>query len=128
VTTGTAQGRVRALELEIRQLVVEAVAVQLHDIGIAAFVIRVALFAFLFAQSLHTTVESLFLGQILVDVFVAIQAEAILIGLAEAFVATRALGFVLCMPGDNFARHNQRLDLRRLRVERQHQHQNSPNK
>ena len=51
-----------ALEGKIRQLMIEGVTVELHDISVPSFMIGMALFAFLITQTGDASVISLFIA------------------------------------------------------------------
>ena len=58
----------------------------------------------------EAAVIALFLGNVLGDVLVAVQAQGILRGFLETRVAALAVGFDVCMAFNDLARHEHALD------------------
>jgi hypothetical protein len=69
--------------------------------------IRMAGTAFLLLQA---AVITLFLGDILGDILVAVQAQGILRGFLETRVAVLAVGLDVCMAFNDLARHQHAFD------------------
>ena len=55
--------------------------------------------------------ESQFATHVLGDVLMAVKAKLALPRFVEHLVATGAFAFEICMPMDDFARHDKRLDI-----------------
>ena len=98
-----------ALEREVRPLMIEGLFRDRCNILRSAFVVCVAFLAF--PLPLESPVRSLFLLDILANVFVAILAEGILRRLVEPLVAFRAVFFPFRMAFDHLPRHQRRLDV-----------------
>ena len=109
VTLGTRNTVMPPLERKIRYPVIKHVQIQRDDVRFPTLVFSVAVLAF---DALHLPAQPMKTGTlvcVLCDLLVATQAEVILGGLAERLVAQRALIFVLGVPGDDRAGHDQAL-------------------
>ena len=113
-------GRMPALQLEIRQSVIELLFVEQHDLHLATLVVGVTDAAFLFR---NPAVIALFARHVRLDLLVAVLTQAALGALVEAHVTVRALAFELRMAFNHLARHDGGLHVVCLRVQRHEQSQ-----
>ncbi len=101
---------VSAIKLKVRKGVIERFPVELHDVGGAAFVVRMAAFALglrgIRTLAMHPASEFPILG----DVLVAGEAKARLRGFGESLVAICAVFFELRVPLDEWPRHDELLE------------------
>lgn len=110
VTTGTLNFKVPRLEFEVGQLVIKKLLVQQNDIGLSSLVFRMTPPALGLFDLLLETMKSFPLIDICRHLFVAVQTKPALGILAERFVAPFALVFVLGVPLNDFAGHDNMLD------------------
>ena len=96
---------------EISKIVVEGTLIELHDVGVAPFVIGVAFRAVQVLCLQIPTVVSTPRFHVRRDVFMAVQAKGALVGALERQVTIAAFGLVLRVSFDDIARHHQCLDL-----------------
>lgn len=74
VARGAGQGRMRSLQREIGICVVEGFRIELHDIRVATVMVGVAVPAFLLQNLLSAAVKAATIGDVLIDLLVAIEA------------------------------------------------------
>lgn len=110
VTAGARHDPVRVPECKIRECVVERLAVQLDDIGIAAKVIRMTMVAVLALGLSLAPVKSFSQGTIRGYLFVTRQAEPRLRSLREWLVAVAAVLLEFGMSGDDRPGHDKLLE------------------
>src|SRR5262249_22183332 len=84
VAAGARQRRVRALEREVAEIVVELLAAQFHDVGVAAEMLGVAGAAFRGLDGWKSTVETAMLAQVAFDLLVTVETQS---GLTAAITA-----------------------------------------
>jgi hypothetical protein len=127
VTVGTGGLTVFADEPEISEVVLKRRLVELHNIGIAAFMIGMARSAALVEGAIMHAVEATSTVNIGCNFFVAVEAKRALLGTLEGLVTETAFGFVVRMTLDYVARHDQRFNLGRgsLGNHKNHRHRNS---
>jgi len=101
---------VRVAELEIRECMIERLAVQLHDVGIASLVIGMAMVAFLLCRIWLAPMESLARRAIRGSVLVAVEAEPRLGFSRKRLVTFSALFLKLGMSVDDWPRHDKSLE------------------
>jgi len=102
---------VLAEQREIRDVMVKAVLVQLHDVGVSAFMIRMTVGTGPTAGRPVKTVKSRLGVDIRVDIFMAVQAKRALLRALERLVTRAAFALEFCVPLDDITRHDQRFDL-----------------
>jgi signal transduction histidine kinase len=103
--------RVFAEQWKVSELMVEGVFVQLHDIGIPAFMIGMAGRTAGVTRVRVQPMESGTAAYIGRDIFMTIQTQGSLFGAFELCVAGIAVLFVLRVTFDNLAGHDERFDL-----------------
>ena len=107
---GTGNFVVLAQQVEVGKSVVEGVFFQFYDVGIASFMICMAVCAGVFAGSIKQAVETDSTFDIEGDIFMAIKAQGTLIAALKGRMAGRAFRFDFSMTLNHFSRHDQRLD------------------
>jgi len=107
VALGAFNAPVSALQDKIRLPVVKGLTVKDNGLVFPALVLPVAMTALNGLGLFIFAVKAASLFYIKSDLFVAIEAEALLRALTERPVAFSALALVLCMPADNLARHEE---------------------
>lgn len=107
VASGARHRLVRLAQLEIREGMIERLAVQLHDVGIPSLVIGMAMVAFLLCRIRLAPMESLARRTIRGSVLVAVEAEPRLGFSRKCLVTFAALLLKLGMSVDNRPRHHQ---------------------
>ena len=127
VTVGTGALAVFADEPEISEVVLERRLVELHNIGIAAFMVGMTVSAVPVDGVIIQTVKATSAVNIGCDIFVAVEAKCALLGTLEGLVTGTAFGFVVRMTLDYVARHDQRFNLGHgsLGNHKNHRHRNS---
>ena len=127
VTVGTGALAVFADEPEISEVVLERRLVELHNIGIAAFMVGMTVSAVPVDGVIIQTVKATSAVNIGCDIFVAVEAKRALLGTFEGLVTGTAFGFVVRMTLDYVARHDQRFNLGHgsLGNHKNHRHRNS---
>lgn len=110
MTAFTVQAGMGALEGKIRELVLEQVCIQLDDIRMPAGVFDVTAFAGLVPGGLVTSVKSAAGFYILVNLLVAVQAQAFLATPIHDGMTLVTVMFKFGMPLDNLAGHNELFD------------------
>ena len=110
MTTVASRVLVAAVELKIRESVIERLPVELNDVGSPAFVIGMALLALRFRSIVTLSMQAASKLPVLGDVLVAGKAEARLRGFRESFMAVRAVVFELCVAFDERTRHDELLE------------------
>ena len=98
---------VRVPEREIRECVIEGLAVELDDVGVSSNVIRVAIVAFLFLRIWLPAVKSLIRRTIRGNFLVARKAQPSLRPSRERLMTVAALLLELAMPGDDRPRRDE---------------------
>ena len=111
MTVGTGQLRMTAEQLEVCDVVIEALLAQTDDICIPTQVIYVAACTAIFIRFREKAVKSDSVANIACDIFVADQAQPSLLAAIECEVAGATFCFDIRVPFDDLARHNERLDL-----------------
>ena len=99
----------RSLEREVGEAMVELRAAQLHDVGVAAPMFRMARLAFADTGVGHAAVVALVLPYVLGDVFVTIEAQRGLSADVRAVMAIAAAFFLFDVRLGHLAGHQQRL-------------------
>lgn len=102
---------VLADQREIREVMFERCVVQLHDIGVTAFMIRMTVGAILIERLGISSVVAAFIVDVRSDVLMTIETQRALFGTFESQVTGAALGFVFGMALDDVTGHHQRFDL-----------------
>ena len=102
---GAIERCMRTRQLEIGQLMIELQPVQLHDIGIASFVLGVAGAALAGPGIRHAAVISALLLYIGRDILVAVQAQRRLRPCVRTVMAIGAVGLLLDVRLAHFTRH-----------------------
>lgn len=97
----------RAFQREIGQTMVEGVGIQMHDIGIAADVIRVAGLAGQLFNIIDAAVKTALIVDVRRHLLMAIETQVFLRGLAEGLVAFAAGRFIFGMGVYHLSRHDQ---------------------
>lgn len=100
-----------AEQREIREVVIERIFFEVHDVGISALVIRVAACAGRVFRLLESTVKARRLLDVLGDVFVTIKAQRALLSSLETLVTLGAFAFDFRVAFDHLSRHHQGFDL-----------------
>ena len=95
---------------KVCQLMMKGLWIELDNVFVTAFVIGMAGLATGLGIDLHQTVITFFRLHILGNLFVAIQAKLTLIFLAEQPVTIVAIVFVLGVPFNDLAGHDQGFD------------------
>lgn len=116
VTIAAVGLEVDALQLEVRQCVIEGFLVEADDVGIAALVIRVAGRAVAVTRlgiAAVITDEAIDIGG---NVFMAIQALTALLRTIEGNVTRTAFGLDLGVRGHDLTRHDQGLEFHGVRA------------
>ena len=117
----------RIPKLEIRERVIESLAVELDDVGISSLVISVAVVAILLCSIRPAAVEALACRAISRDFLVAVDAKPGLRSSRERLVTFAAILFELGVPLDHRPGHNELLEqILRLRGRRQGACKNRP--
>ncbi len=114
VTARAGHARMRLSQGKVRPLMIELRLAELHDVGRAAEMLRVAGAALRGADALDVTVIAAMPGDIRRDVLVAIEAEVGLAIAVAAIVARRALLFVLRVRARELPRHEERFGIHRF--------------
>ena len=96
---------------KIREIVIERVFVEMHDIGMPSFMIGMAGSAGRIAGLRRQTMKSRLRGYVSGDVFMTVETQCALFRTFELRVTGSALFFVFGMTLDDPAGHDQRLDL-----------------
>ena len=113
VAAGAGQAPVRALQRKIGLTMVEGVGVEMDDIGVTTLVIRMADFAGRLIDIAYAAVKSPLVLDVRCYLLMAIEAQAVLHGLAEGLMTFLTGGFPFGMTGNHFARHDQGLQIGR---------------
>jgi hypothetical protein len=100
---------VAARELKIREIVVEGLFVELHDVGRASLMIRMTAVAVRFGGVWPLAMQAAAEQAIAGDVLMAVKAKPGLRRFCKRFVAIPAVFFELCMTLNEFTRHNELL-------------------
>ena len=101
----------RSLEREVGEVMIELRAAELHDVGVAASVLRMAGAAFADAGVGHAAVIALMLPHVLGDILVTIEAQRALRAHVRAVVAVGAGLFLLYMRLRHLAGHEERFHI-----------------
>ena len=96
---------------KVGEIVVEGVLIELHDVRIASFVIRMASRAVGVLRIRVSPVIAMSCIDIRGDILMTVEAKGALVRTSECQVTMTALGLVLGVTFDDIARHHQRLDL-----------------
>jgi len=107
MTADARHGFVRVPKFEIRERVIEGLAVQLDDIGLAPLVVGMAMVAVLFHCLGLTPVKSFARPAVFGRFLVASEAEPTLRPACERCVTVAAILLELRMPGNDRSRHDQ---------------------
>jgi len=99
----------RSLQRVVGLVVIELLAAELDDVGVAPEVLGVAGPAFRGVDTRQSAVEAAVLPHIARDILVTVEAQAGLTTAVGAIVALRAVLFVLGVRGRQFAGHEQGL-------------------
>jgi len=100
-----------AEQCKIREVMVKAVLVKQHDVGVPAFVIYVTIGTGPAARSPVKTVKSRLGIDVCVDILVTVQAKRALLRALECLVTRATFGLEFRMSLDDITRHHQRFDL-----------------
>ena len=109
VAAATGNRRVRAIENEISERMVEQLGVQSHDVGCSPLVLGVTALAG--PQRLEPAMKSSLFSEIVGDLLVAVDAQHILFARIEVRMAVAAVVFEFSMAFDNRSRHHQSLQV-----------------
>ena len=116
LVTGAAFGvEMQSDQFEIRHRVIEPLFVETNDVGVAADVIRVAGFALRRAGVRMASMKAGRGRDVVCHVLMAIHAQSALRLLVEGLVTAGAFDFDFGMSLDDLARHQQGLDVLRMR-------------
>ena len=97
-------------QFKVRELVVEARFIQIHDVGSATFVIRMARGTSLTHDLIGLTVKTDVAVNVVSNIFMTIATQSVLTRTIKRNVARRAFRLEFRMPLDEIARHDQRLN------------------
>jgi len=103
--------RVLAEQCEVRYIVVKIGLVELHDIGIPAFMIRVAVGTGFATGPAIKAVKTGFRFDVCADVLVTVHAQRTLFRALESLVTVTALGLEFGMTLDDVTGHDQCFNL-----------------
>ncbi len=98
--------RVRSVQCEIRQHVVEVLLVKVNNFHVATFMIGMATFAVESLRFRKPAVESGFLRDVVANFCMTNDAKFALRLVRQRCVAGTAFGFDICVAGDDGARHD----------------------
>jgi len=96
---------------EIREVVIERIFFEVHDVGIPTLVIRMAARAGRILGLLESTVKARRLLDVFGDVLVTIKAQGALLSSLETLVTLGAIAFDFRVAFDHLPRHYQGFDL-----------------
>ena len=93
---------------KIGLMMIEGVRVEMHDVSIASDMLGMTGLARQVVDILYAAMKSRMIIYIRRYFLMAVEAQMLLRGLFEGFVALLALGFIFGMVAHHFARHDQR--------------------
>jgi hypothetical protein len=120
VTARATNDCVRIVQGKIGTVMIKLLTTQLHDVGVATMVLRVATAAFRRRYTGQVSVKALFAADVGCDLLVTIEAQTRLALAIAAVVAERALLLILGMSMGDFARHEQYLRIHGVTAARWH--------
>jgi len=123
MTCVTRKGRVSALQGMVGELVLESLAIELHELCVSSAMLGVAGSAGGACRSGVKSVKSAVLGNVFCDLFVALRAELGFRSLTEGLVTLRAIGFVLGVGLCERSRHDELLEVDGCGRSREHREQ-----
>lgn len=108
MAAGAGKPQMGAFQRKIGLMMIECIRVEMHDVGIAPYMLGMACLAGQFVNIFNATVKSLVMFYIRRYFLMAVEAQMLLCGFFEGLMAFLTLGFILGMGAYHLARHDQR--------------------